>query len=89
MKTSNDLRQIEKYLFGKLSTASRLLFEAKLLIDPLLKQQLEWHRRLHTVIRLSGRRKIKAEAERVHRDLFGDPSNASFQQNIFQLFSKK
>ncbi len=89
MKTSNEMRQIEKYILEKLHTSSRLLFEAKLLIDPLLKANVEIHRTLYTIIRVSGRRKIKSEVSRVHHELFTDPSHKNFQQTIFELFPKK
>jgi hypothetical protein len=89
MKTSNDISQIEKYIFGKLRTSSRLLFEAKLLIDPLLNVNVEMQRKLYSIIRVSGRRKIKSEISRVHQTLFTDPSYQTFQKTTFELFSKK
>ena len=89
MKTSTNVSEIENYLFGKLDTASKLLFEAKLLINPVLKLNVESQRRLYSIIKLSGRRKIKSELEQIHSQLFSDAKKRTFQQRIYQLFPKK
>lgn len=89
MKTLREIKQIDRYLLGKMSTASRLVFEARLLIDPLLKLRVEGQRRLYTIIRLSGRRKLKAEVGLIHYQLFDDPGKRDFQREVFQLFSKE
>lgn len=89
MKTLLDVKQIDRYLLGKMSIASRLLFEARLIIDPALKLRVECQQRLYSVIKTSGRRQLKSEAARIHHQLFSDPARHEFQSNVFQLFSKK
>ena len=89
MRTLNELKLIEKYLLNKMSISSKLVFEAKLLIDPVLKRNVEWQRKLYSIVRLSGRRIVQAEAERIHHKLFSDPAKQAFHQSIFQLFPKK
>jgi hypothetical protein len=89
MKTSTNVSEIENYLFGKLDTPSKLVFEAKLLINPVLKLNVESQRRLYSIIRLTGRRKLKSELEQIHSRLFSDPKRNIFQQGIHQLFNKK
>lgn len=89
MKILNEIRDIDEYLSGKLDGPSKLLFEARMLIDPALKIQVEWQKRIYAIVRLSGRRKIRSEAERIHRQLFSDPARFSFQQDVLQLFTKK
>jgi hypothetical protein len=89
MKTLHETKEIDYYLLGKLSPASRLVFEARLLIDPVLKLRVEWQGRLYQIIKRSGRRQIKAETVRIHNRLFSDPAKQDFQRSVFQLFRKK
>lgn len=89
MKTLHKTKQIEGYLFGKLSPASRLLFEARMLINPILRQDVENQRRLYAIVKQHGRRGVKSEVTRIHYQLFNDPLKEDFQSRIFGLFSKK
>jgi hypothetical protein len=89
MKILDEVRDIDKYLFDKLDEPSELVFEARMLIDPTLKLRVEWQKRIYAIVRLSGRRRIRNEAERIHRQLFDDPTRSSFQQDVLQLFTKK
>ena len=59
MKTLRETKEIDRYLLDKLSPASRLLFEARLLIDPTLKLRVEWQQKLYSIIKRSGRRQMK------------------------------
>jgi hypothetical protein len=89
MKTLLETKEIDRYLLDKLSPASRLLFEARLLIDPTLKLRVEFQRKLYLIIKRSGRRQMKSEVRRVHHQLFSDPAKHEFHLDVFQLFSKK
>jgi hypothetical protein len=89
MKTLHETKEIDRYLLNKLSIPSRVLFEARLLIDPTLKLRVELQQRLYSIIKRSGRRQMKSEVARVHHQLFSDPAKREFQLNVFQLFSKK
>jgi len=84
-----NIAEIENYLFNKLDVPSKLVFEARLLINPVLKMNVESQRRLYSIVKLSGRRRIKSELEQIHAGLFSDPKKSIFQQNIYQLFLKK
>ena len=88
MKTLHEIRQIERYLLNKLDTPSRLVFEAQLLIDPILKFKVQWQQSVHAIVRKSGRRNLKFEMERIHGQLFEDPSKENFKKDILQNFSK-
>jgi hypothetical protein len=89
MKILDEVRDIDKYLFDKLDKPSKLVFEARMLIDPTLKLRVEWQERVYAIVKLSGRLKIRNEAEGIHRQLFDDPARLSFQQDVLQLFTKK
>ena len=89
MKTLLETKEIDRYLLDKLSPASKILFEAKLLIDPGLQRRVDWQQRLYSIIKRSGRRQIKSEVAGIHYRLFSDASKRDFQLNVLQLFSKK
>ena len=89
MKTLRETKEINRYLLDKLSPASRLLFEARLLIDPPLKLRVALQQKLYSIIKRSGRRQMKSEAARAHHQLFSDPAKRDFQLSVFELFSKK
>ena len=89
MKTLREIKGIDRYLSGKLETASRLLFEARLLIDPQLSIRMKYQEKLYAIIKESGRRALKSEIARIHYQLFNDPSKRQFQSQIFKLFNKK
>lgn len=89
METLNESKRIENYLFRKLAPSSRLVFEARLLIDPILSFKVDSQRRLYSIIKCYGRRALKIEVERIHRDLFSDPAKNNFRQEIQKTFTKK
>lgn len=87
MKTSwNDTRQIERYLDQELSEEEKILFEAKLVLDPRFKLNVGLLKQIHSLIKLYGRRKMKAEIGKIHNKLFQSPEHVIFQQRIQQLF---
>lgn len=87
MKTSwNNVRQIERYLNNQLTPEDLLIFEAQLLIDPLLKLNVSLQKKIHSIIRLYGRKKMKSEIEQVHNRLFQGNEHIVFQQRVHQLF---
>ncbi len=90
MRTSlNEIEQIEKYIHGELSPGESLVFQAKKIVSPALQKNLLMQMKIHEVLKAYHRRKLKREAERIHRALFRDPSKISFQQNILQFFSSQ
>ena len=88
MKILREIKQIDMYCRDEMDAASRIVFEAQLLIDPALAIRVQYQQKLYRIIRRSGRRQIKSEVDRVHRRLFSDPSKADFRRDIFKLFSK-
>lgn len=89
MRTSlNDIKKAEDLLSGKLSAPEAVLMQARLLIDPVLRMNVEFQRRAYALITLYGRRKVKAEIEDVHDRIFQDPARAAYREEIAQLFSK-
>lgn len=88
MRTSlNEIRQIEKALQSELTPEDALVFEAKSLINPSLRLNIFWQKRIYELLRYYHRKKLKERAEQIHQKVFSDPSKSSFRKNILQLFS--
>ena len=87
MKISwNDTRRIQRYLDNELSEEEKILFEAQLVLDPHFKLNVRLQKQIHSLIKLYGRRKMKAEIGKIHHQLFHNPEHIIFQQRIQQLF---
>jgi hypothetical protein len=88
MKTLREVKEIDMFLVGDMDPPSRLVFEARVVLDPSLKLRVRWQSRLYMLIRRSARRQLKADIECISHQLFSDPLESEFQREIFKLFSK-
>jgi len=89
MKTSlNEIRQTENFLSGKLSGEESFVYEALMLINPLLKLNTHLQKKIYSLVKMYGRKKTKEEIEIIHQNLFNHPDQIRFQQNIHHLFLK-
>ncbi|MFQ5335093.1 MAG: anti-sigma factor family protein, partial [Flavobacteriales bacterium] len=62
---------IERYLDGELSGEERLAFEEQLEADPLLADELSFHRELRAGIRAAGKEKgFRDELQHIHNELY-------------------
>jgi hypothetical protein len=85
MRTSLiETKQIDDYLFH---SADAHLFEAKLILQPALREKLKWQQCAYKLIHAYGRQQLKAEIEAVHQKLFSEPVHRGFSQRIRTLFS--
>jgi hypothetical protein len=90
MRTSlNDIQQIDDYLLQYSGKADRALFEARLIVQPALQDNLIWQQKTYDIIRQYSRRQLKAEIELVHQQLFTEPEHISFRRKIIDLFRKR
>ena len=90
MRTSlNDIQQIDDYLLKVAGEGDNALFEARLILQPALQENLLWQQRTYNIIRQYSRRQLKAEIATVHQQLFHEPEHSSFRQKIMAFFSGK
>lgn len=90
MRTSlNEIRQCDDYLRGKLAPEEAVLFEAKLLINPLWKLQFRLFKKVHVLMKLYGRNSLKSELEEMHTRIFNDPEKTILHQRIADIFPEK
>ena len=89
MRTSlNDIQQIDDYLFRYAGEADNALFEARLILEPALRDNLLWQQKTVEIIRQYSIRQLKAEIETVHQHLFTEPEHIPFRRKIMALFSR-
>jgi hypothetical protein len=90
MRTSlHDIQQIDDYLLSYAGEADRSLFEARLILQPALQENMAWQQKTYTIIRQYCRRQLKTEIESVHEQLFNEPEHIPFRRKIMALFSKR
>jgi len=89
MKTSlNELRLIEHYLLSDDKDGENFLFEAKMILQPELKQQVYWQNKTYQMVRDYGRKQLKSEIDKIHETLFNTDAHHSFRQKVMRFFSK-
>ena len=87
MKTSwNDIIETEQYLSGTGSGDRRAAFEARLLLEPSLKENMQWQQAAYTAVHQYGRQKRCAEIEQVAKYIFTAKKYTGFREKIFSLF---
>jgi hypothetical protein len=85
MRTSLiETKQIDDYLFH---SADAHVFEARLILQPALREKLQWQQRAYELIAAYSRRQLKAEIETVHQKLFSEPEHRGFSQRIRSFFT--
>ena len=89
MKTSlNELRLIEHYLLSDEKDGESFLFEAKMILQPELKQQVYWQNKTYKIVHDYGRKQLKNEINNIHETLFNTAEHQSFRQKVMRLFCK-
>lgn len=80
------LQEIERHLLQRGNTEGRLLFEAQMIIDSELAENVAVQKNAYTLINLYGRVKLKAGLEAVHQQLFTQTKYQRFSKKIMALF---
>jgi hypothetical protein len=89
MKTSlNELQLIENQLLGAPDGEDRLLFEARMILQPDLRHSLGWQQKTYQLVQQYGRQQLRKEMEQIHHELFITVKHKSFRQKILRLFRK-
>jgi hypothetical protein len=88
MRTSlNEIKLIDQHLFKLAEPGDALLFDAMLILNPQLQEQMIWQKKTHALVQQYGRKKLKNELEAVHQRLFNEPEHRSFRNRILKLFT--
>ena len=86
MTSLNNTRLIEAYLQNKLSPIQRLVFEARLIVNPALRRDLYFQEKSYRLVKLYHRKKLKEELEDIFQRICNNSDNVAFQHNINQIF---
>lgn len=89
MRTSlNNIKAIDDYLLGRMTPGDTLLFEANMLLNSDLVNDLKHQQITYSIIRQYSRQNIKAELMAVQETLATAPQHRGFMQHIANLFKK-
>ncbi|MEQ8809215.1 MAG: hypothetical protein RIE59_09130 [Imperialibacter sp.] len=89
MRTSlTEIAQTERYLQGKLGIAAKLLFEARMLLNPPLIASVKLQKTISEVIFLHGRKQLRQEIVAIDHKLFTAANKAAFRAEIDQIFNQ-
>jgi hypothetical protein len=90
MRTSlNEIKLIDGYLFNNNSTGDALLFDALLIVNPELSSQIALQKNAHSVLLQYSQKKLRAEIETVHTQLFNKSEHSGFRKRVLSYFNKK
>ena len=82
----DEIKLIDDHLFKRLSPGESIVFDAKRILDPVLDDKLIWQENTHAIIKQYSRKKLKAEIEAVHQQVFTEAKHHSFRLKIMSLF---
>ena len=89
MRTSlTELQQAVRYLQHKLGAEEHLLYEARLLTDAALRNNLNFLRKTLTLLKFYHRRQLKQAAENIHYKLLSDPGKQHFRKQLQSIFGE-
>ncbi len=83
----NEIKLIDDHLFNQANTGDALLFDAMLILNPALQENVMWQKKTHAIVQQYSRKKLKAEIDSVHQRLFTEPTHQTFRQRVLSLFS--
>jgi hypothetical protein len=84
-----ETEQIEAHLTQRSETGDQLVFDARLLLEPELREKVQWQQQAYRMVKLYGRDQLKQEIEGVHQKLFTQKEHFSFSQKIRRLFTDR
>jgi hypothetical protein len=82
----NETKQLEDYLWNRLTTEERLLMEARLMVNAALRDQLNWQQKTYRLIEEYGRKKLKSEIEQIQARMFSEERFKNFRKQIQTIF---
>ncbi|HEY0652398.1 MAG TPA: hypothetical protein VGD65_04680 [Chryseosolibacter sp.] len=89
MRTSlNKIQTIEDFLTGSMEAEDRLVFEATILVDKSLADEVSLQRATYCHIRSYGREQLRNELDTIHHKLMNNQSDRTFRDLIFSIFQK-
>ena len=89
MRTSlNNIKTIDDYLLGRMAPGDALLFEANMLLNKELNNDMKHQQSTYAVIRQYSRQKIKDEIITAQKIFANAPQHRALMHRIINLFKK-
>jgi hypothetical protein len=82
-KPLHDIEQTEQYLLNRMDDPDRMLFEAKMIIDPQLKNNAVYQRKTYAIVRWFARKQEKIRLDSIYNNLMRDKNFAAKINSIF------
>jgi len=80
--------EIDAHLHHTMPPGDSLVFQARTIIDPQLRDKIEWQRQTYQLVQHYGRKQLRSEIEAVHQKLFTGKEHTSFRQRVLRLFNR-
>lgn len=77
----HEVQETDRFLFNKMNIADKLVFHARMIIDPVLEEKVHHQRKAHVLIRWCAR---KRKLENLHRQLMNNKDFSTRIHNIFK-----
>lgn len=89
MRTSlNNIKLTDDHVNNLLPTGDALVFEARLILNPALQQEVLLHKQTLGLIQQYGREALRRDIEDIHQQLFSQPQHISFKDRILRFFKR-
>jgi hypothetical protein len=87
MRTSlNEIQEAESFLLNNMQPGQSLLFQAKMITNPILMLNVKLQAKVMEAALLFHRRKLKSEIQSIHNKLITDPYSTDFRLRINKIF---
>ncbi len=78
-----DIQEVDRYLLRGLTTADRLVFQARMLLSPDLRRKVKLQEKTHQLVRWYGRDLQREQLSAIHSQLMAEEN---FSQQITSIF---
>ena len=90
MRTSlSEIAETEAYLMHKCDPDEKLLVDAKLLINPVLRSNTMLQKAIYEAIKFWSRKQMKRELQQIQTNLLNRPDANAFRDEIHHIFKEK
>ncbi len=85
----SEIAKTEAYLMHTCGTDEKLLMDAKLLIDPVLRANTSLQKVIYKAVKFWSRKQMKAELQQIQANLFNRPETQTLRDEIHDIFKDK
>ncbi|HVW58616.1 MAG TPA: hypothetical protein VHC48_01225 [Puia sp.] len=83
-KSLHEVQEIDRYIFRRMTRPDRLVFQARMILQPGLKEKVRLQQKAHAFLRWCSRKEKKDELTALYHRLMND---TAFHATIRSIFS--